>query len=193
MNGAQYILQNTCGQYFTVEVTSNNFMNFTIGDFHDTAYDNLVQVVPLLRFMPTNYNATEGFQACAYELNVYPTQQMRDDFKSPTVGAVTGVIIAAFVVVLMLFHYRDRYYRAKNRQIIKSVEKSNAIIASLFPSNVRDRLFGDNSGNEDKSQGSRGSRSKRSFGFRLRTYLTEGDAAGDGADNPIADLFPGTS
>ena len=76
--------------------------------------------------------------------------------------------------------------------IIFPVEKSNAIIASLFPSNVRDRLFGENAGNDNASQASRGSRSKRSFGFRLRTYLTEGaDASDNGGDsNPIADLFP---
>ena len=53
-------------------------------------------------------------------------------------------------------------------------------------------VFGENAGNDNGSQASRGSRSKRSFGFRLRTYLTEGeDAAENGGDsNPIADLFP---
>lgn len=214
MQGVEYVVQNSCGQSFTIDVQDDGSLgNFTVGDHHDDIYQDMVGVIPLLSFMKSHYNYSyvedDGDtnnetmtavttksgtiqQACAYELRVYPTQQLRNEYKSKTVGVTTGVIIASFLVILLVFWMRDAYYRARKAEIIKSVEKSNAIIASLFPSTVRDRLFGDgNSNNNDgASQGSRGSKSRRSFGFRLRNYLTEGETGGEEADTPIADLFP---
>ena len=55
------------------------------------------------------------------------------------------------------------------------------------------RLFGGDGGDDNASRASRRtSGTRRSFGFRLRNYLTEGEDADDGGSqsNPIADLFP---
>jgi hypothetical protein len=193
LDHADYILESTCGDVWQFQMKNGQLGPFTWGDDHEDLYENLAAAVPLFYPMEPHYNSSADIQACAYDLYIYPTQRMRDDFKSQTAEVMTAVVTVAFIVVIILFIAQDRYMERKNRQIAKSVEKSNAIIASLFPSNVRDRLFGQN-GNDTTSQGSKGSRSRRrsSFGFRLRTYLTEGeDAANDGEDdNPIADLFP---
>ncbi|CAB9502391.1 Receptor-type guanylate cyclase gcy [Seminavis robusta] len=193
MNGADYVLTNTCGQIFSLEVNENGELGtFEVGDRHEEFYEDMVEVVPVMTFLHTHFNTSTGLQACGYNLRVYPSQVMRDDFKSGTAPIAAGIAGGSFVVVLAILYFMDRRMHEKHRQIIKSVEKSNAIIASLFPSNVRDRLFGGGGGDDAASKNSHGSRSKRSFGFRLRTYLTEGeDADGGGGDsNPIADLFP---
>ena len=199
MNGAEYVLHNTCGQTFTAELHDNGSgnettMSFRLGDEHETVYEHMMETIPVVSFMATHYNSTVGYQACAYELRVYPTQQMRDDFKSNAAVIATTVVGVSFVLVLIIFFFLERRFQKKKQQIIKSVEKSNAIIASLFPSNVRDRLFGAGGGGDDNASKSsrRTTTSRRSFGFRLRTYLTEGEDADDNGSqsNPIADLFP---
>lgn len=194
MNGADYVLQNTCGQSFTAQVDSNGAMtNFTVGDQHEDVYEHMVGIVPVMSFMKTHFNSSAGLQACAYELYVYPTQEMRNDFKSEAAVVATSVVAVSFVVVLFIFYLLEKRFRDKKKQIVRSVEKSNAIIASLFPSNVRDRLFGGDGGDDNASRASRRtSGTRRSFGFRLRNYLTEGEDADDGGSqsNPIADLFP---
>jgi hypothetical protein len=193
LDNADYVIHNTCGESFTFQIVDGQLTDFEPGDIHETLYENMVGEVHLFSFMKPHYNSSEGHQACGYLLFIYPTQDMRDDFKSDTSTVTVGVISASFVVVLAIFLAQDRYMEEKNKQIVKSVEKSNAIIASLFPSNVRDRLFGGGGGrNDESSAGSRGSRSRRSFGFRLRTYLTEGENGTENAadSNPIADLFP---
>jgi hypothetical protein len=191
LNHADYVLQSTCGDVWQFEILDGQISSFQWGDDHDDLYENMMGVIPLMNGMKAHYNSSADIQACAYDLYIYPTQKMRDGFKSQTAKTMAAVVTVAFIVIVIMFIAQDRYIERKNKRIAKSVEKSNAIIASLFPSNVRDRLFGQN-GNETASQGSKGSRSRRSFGFRLRTYLTEGeDAANDGDnDNPIADLFP---
>ena len=199
MDGAAYVLHNTCGQTFTAQLYDNGAangttMNFTLGDEHETVYEHMVETIPVMSFMATHYNSTVGYQACAYELRVYPTQQMRNDFKSDAAVIATTVVGVSFVLVLVIFFFMDRRFQKKKQQIVKSVEKSNAIIASLFPSNVRDRLFGAGGGGDDNASKSsrRTTTSRRSFGFRLRNYLTEGEDADDNGSqsNPIADLFP---
>lgn len=191
MDGTSYVLQNTCGQTFSAEYNDGNLTNFVFGAEYNLVYAHMVGVIPLMGFLTAHFNSTVGTQACAYELYVYPTQEMRDAFKSDTAVIATSVVAACFVAVLLIFYLVERRFQTKNDRIIKSVEKSNAIIASLFPSNVRDRLFG--GGDDNASRTSRGtSRSRKSFGGRLRNYLTEGEKADDGGSQsaPIADLFP---
>jgi hypothetical protein len=193
MKGADYVLSNTCGQVFTLEVNEDGQLgSFEVGDLHEAYYTDMVEVVPLMGFLHSHYNSSTGMQACGYTLNIYPTQSMRDEFKSPDAAIAAGVTGAAFIIVLGILYFMDQRMQRKYRRVVKSVEKSNAIIASLFPSNIRDRLFGEGGGDDGATRNSNGSRSRRSFGFRLRTYLTEGeDADGGGAgSNPIADLFP---
>ena len=140
IDGTQYVLKNTCDQAFTLQVDKDGQLgNFRTGDHHDTFYEGMVQPVPLMTFLQSHFNSTTGKQACAYTLHLYPTQQMREEYKSPSAGIAAGVGLVSFIVIAIIYYLMDRHMQQKNRQIIKSVEKSNAIIASLFPSNVRDR------------------------------------------------------
>ena len=76
--------------------------------------------------------------------------------------------------------------------------KSSAIVSSLFPSNVRDRLFEDAVEPKAKSNAFKMESTKNiePAKYKLRSMLTDGksqvedeDANGGGAARPIADLF----
>ena len=78
---------------------------------------------------------------------------------------------------------------------ISSAVKSNAIVSSLFPSNVRDRLFEDNDVASTTNPKNEPTRYLEPAKHKLRTILSDGkkeeEAAANGtvASRPIADLF----
>jgi len=107
---------------------------------------------------------------------------------------------------VVTFIVYDNFVRRRNDKVVNAAAQSNAILSSLFPSNVRDRLFAEKVG-EKQGQGSK----KTSSGgggtkTRLRSFLDTdgasvpmtGDAGIDGEGlgyegKPIADLFPDTT
>jgi hypothetical protein len=90
------------------------------------------------------------------------------------------------------FFVYDQFVGRRNATLVKTALRSNAILSSLFPSNVRDGLFA-----SQKSETT--SKLPKS---RLKNYLSTGDYTERGGDDdcgaafkskPIADLFPETT
>ena len=77
--------------------------------------------------------------------------------------------------------------RRRNEKVIKAAVRSTAIVTSMFPSNVRDRMYKDIEDNE-KNRLQHGN---------LKTYLRSGDGSDPGQANaktaPLADLFAETT
>ena len=84
--------------------------------------------------------------------------------------------------------------------VIEAAARSNAILSSLFPTNIRDRLFAE----KDEQQGQSGKAASGGNENRLRSFLdTDGASMEVGAASveqtsgyegkPIADLFPETT
>ena len=75
----------------------------------------------------------------------------------------------------------------RNEKIIKTAVRSAAIVSSLFPSNVRDRLYKDIEENEKK---------RKQHG-NLKMYLRDSDGLNlvhtDVKTAPLADLFAETT
>ena len=75
----------------------------------------------------------------------------------------------------------------RNEKIIKTAVRSAAIVSSLFPSNVRDRLYKDIEENEKK---------RKQHG-NLKMYLRDGDGSNLAHTKvktaPLADLFAETT
>ena len=102
----------------------------------------------------------------------------------------------------------------RQEKVQSAAVKSNAIVSSLFPADIRDRLFQHNEEPEQNPNSGKG-KSKNVFDsapkFRLKNYLDDGEAGvdinqGAGGDTnkgaaspdmfetkPIADLFPNTT
>jgi hypothetical protein len=78
--------------------------------------------------------------------------------------------------------------KRRNDKVIQAAARSNAIVSSLFPSNIRDRLF--------KAEDERNENQLPKTG--LKSYLRDdGDLKGRGKSiidsKPLADLFPETT
>ena len=129
---------------------------------------------------------------CVYSFYTYPSDELRDVWHglTPLYFAVTSA--GAFLLIALTFIMYDRYVIRRNERMIDQAAKTNKIVASLFPSNVRDRLLAD----EEAQKEENGAQT------RLKKFLANDDSChgdletkdGEGfATRPIADLFPETS
>ena len=101
------------------------------------------------------------------------------------------VIFSAMAVTFLVY---DRFVQRRNNKVIDAATKSNEIINTLFPQQVRDRLFA----NRQQDMEVNNTKSK------LKSMINTGDYAASTDDEeiddnimyktkPIADLFPETT
>jgi hypothetical protein len=87
-----------------------------------------------------------------------------------------------FVFMAAAFFLYDWFVQTRNKKVIRAAARSNAIVSSLFPSNVRDRLLADQDG---------GHKHKNLQGFLSGRDDTSDDQIFKTA--PIAEFYPETT
>lgn len=100
------------------------------------AYDDTEIIVPLAQY---KYNATETTLGhCVYSISLYLSTGFDDAEKSnlPVIAAV-GISVV-FIIMIATFCVYDRFVRRRNEKVVNAAARSNAILSSLFPSQVRD-------------------------------------------------------
>ena len=154
------------------------------GDLHDPAYDYSAVTIPLYQYL--NPDLTPKVSGhCFYSFVCYSSQEYASSVTTSLPSVVVAAVCAIFLFVALTFVFYDRFVQRRNSIVLSAATKSHAILSSLFPSNVRDRLYAE----RDKTTGRDNS--------NLGTLLS-GDAVGvSGIQNgdmgyvgkPIADLF----
>ncbi len=135
--GVTCVLLNTCGQSFTYRINGQEADFVGYGDLHDTGYDSKVYTGDLAAvFKPTTQNQ------CLYSLRVYPSSEFESAYSTskPAVDAVIVASVGVFILVVFLCY--DSVVHRRQRMVMESAARSNAIVAQLFPSVVHERLFG---------------------------------------------------
>ena len=109
--------------------------------------------------------------------HIYPSSTFHDSYKTNTPAVFAGVVAFTFVLVAAVFFIYDMLVQHRNEKIVNTAARSNAIVSSMFPDAIRDRLL---------QQNNRGSKHGH-----LKSYLLNGeeDASGNSASKPLADLF----
>jgi hypothetical protein len=81
--------------------------------------------------------------SCAYELTIHGTEEFREMYydQKPILYPLLGVSI--FVLTTLLFLLYDCCVQKRQRKLLDSASRFHAIVDSLFPANVRDRLIRD--------------------------------------------------
>lgn len=155
------------------------------GDSHPTNYDHTEVIIPLSNILGGVAEDVAGH--CRYNIFLYSS----DDFSTETgtqdiAVIVTAVIACLFALMALLFLSYDRYVRRRDTKIVSVAAKANQIVSSLFPSNVRERLY-------EEGTAQQGTTTK------LRTFLNDGSSGNDDAKEekrktkPIADLVSSIS
>jgi hypothetical protein len=202
------VLQDSCGQSLTWMLNGDVAEFLGVGDLHDQRFDEYVRVGKLTPFLKTD-SSTQGF--CEYELQIYPSVNIQNDYISTKPAVYTAVAVLIFVILGAGFMVYDHLVQTRQREAMTDAARSDAIVQSLFPADIRDRLLkgneaGDKQGKSDKDTANELlPAAPEGQKFRLKTFLDEDetdpnstnkDASKAGAmkeSKPIADLFPNTT
>lgn len=195
--GIFVVLQNDCGQEFTYEIFGHDAVFLGEGNRHETQWDEGGGLVEEFEFAPfTSLEKGSEHRFCHYKAMIYPSGEWRATFFTSQPVTYAIGIVACFLVTSIFFLLYDALVQKRQDKVMESAKRSNAIVSSLFPDNVRDRLLQETVNNADKeSPDKRGSWSDPSGAFangdvKKKTHLGSESIFGS---KPIADLFPATT
>ncbi|GKY99151.1 hypothetical protein MPSEU_000870600 [Mayamaea pseudoterrestris] len=157
------------------------------GDQHDPAFDYSRVTIPLYDYQnPELTSRLSGH--CSYSFLCYSSEEYASSVKSNLAGAAVAAICCLFLFVAMTFIFYDRFVQRRNNIVLSAATKSHAILSSLFPSNIRDRLYAEKTETDAAQSGSSNLKSLLA-NDGLAGVAGEEDAEMGYKGKPIADLF----
>ena len=133
-----------------------------------------------MHFQIANKNNSVVTHACIHLQTIYPTEDFKADYQSGTPEIFLGVVACTFLLVIIVFFVYDIFVQRRNEKLISDAARSNAIVTSMFPGEIGDRLL----------------ETRRSSEKNLKSYLISksshrGDEkiTEDSGAKPLADLF----
>jgi hypothetical protein len=125
---------------------------------------------------------------CAYTVSIYPSRELKDSYYTNVPAIYTAAIGLVFLIMIVTFIIFNRFIHKRNRKVVAAAVRSRTIVAAMFPSNVRRRLFED----DDLQAGQH----KLSAKSNIRDFLSGNFKGMDDPDGlmytskPVADFFP---
>jgi hypothetical protein len=179
------VLQNGCGQAFSYRVLGETVEVLGEGEFHETRFDHMEHDFHLADIAdekdPTSLTFSGvGFdnEYCPFVVRVFPTSEMEDYYVTNKPAYYGLVIVVVFLFATGVFIFYDILVGVRQRKLYKRAEETSAVVNSLFPANVRDRLFPTEN---EPSQ----------YAFKKEKNCLEKESAQKRRRSlPIADLFP---
>ncbi|GAX23164.1 hypothetical protein FisN_33Lh057 [Fistulifera solaris] len=197
ISGITAVLKNSCNQSFTYTVEGKSVNYVGIGDMHDACYDHMETIIPFYQvtddFTEDELTAVKGH--CLYYLHVYPSKEFENRYSSSNAVQTTTMLVFAFIFMITAFLMFDTFVIRRNHKLLIAMTRTNAIVSSMFPSNVRDRIFAQAKNESEEKKALNGK-------SRLKTFLSSGNDDNEMDDEndeymyktkPIADLFPETT
>jgi len=196
-HGIVVVMKDTCGGMFSYQIDGAMAVFLGYGDHHDNKYNHLEE---RSFFSPgqEDLKVSDNHEHCEYFLHIYPSQELEDDYTTNKPLLYTCLIMLVFLGTVLVFVLYDYFVNLRNQKVTLAAKKSNAVVKSLFPKNVRDRLMQDIE--EQIAAGEKTGKKSAMFGAvakaELKNFLdhnieNSGLAVFD--TKPIADLFPNTT
>lgn len=195
VNGVYCVLRNSCGESFTYKLKGLDATFIGVGELHEAQYEDTANVIPMDDILFHEVTPLlEGH--CMWTITTYSSEEYHDSVRSSLPLIFTIAVAVIFLLVAITFVVYDLFVGQRNRKILTAAARANAILSSLFPKTVRDRLF------EEQEQDLKVKSSYAAPKSHLNAFLQKnGQSAEDDDDDdiivydekPIADLFPDTT
>lgn len=143
--GVLVVMNGTCEEkteLMSFHVSGKGTLFLADSDLHDPRFDNMRRDFDFsANFVPDDNFTSDPADNCAYYLSIYPTEEYADQYFSdfPIIYAV--LVITCFLIATLCFAMYDILVQRRQRKLLETAQKTSAIVSSLFPSNVRDRLL----------------------------------------------------
>lgn len=182
------VLRSSCGDAMdTFLVTASRVEYLGSGDLHHAEFDAQDVFVPFYQFQD---ESTTPFVPghCFFSMHVFPTVHLQNEYQDNLVLQVTVAVTALFVAVTAAFMVYDYFVSKRQTKIVTAAARSHAIVASVFPAAVRERLMEESSLHAPSGHGTTNKgRLKNLMHHGLELDANEGNIINS---KPIADLFP---
>ena len=179
VKGVVVVIRNTAGQAFTYQINGKQATFLAMEDVHDPSYDSFVLKANYSSFTESEETKSAyGFDISdmMYMIEIYPSTTMEDIYVTSVPILYAMAMIGIFLMTAGIFTAYDWYVERRQHKVMSSALKTGAVVDSLFPENVRQRLMEDNAEN----------RSSEDF---LKSYDASRSLQKKRA-LPIADFFP---
>lgn len=194
--GIQVVIENTCDQSFTFDLKGNAAVFLGEGDLHNTEYDDMgvsylfghdLMIGENGTVISETYHGTplDGTM-CAYTFNIYPTQEMEDEFVTNGPIVFTVVAVSIFVFTAATFIAYDCIVENRQKKVMKAIKRSEAVVSSLFPAAFKSRLYKEQEELEDRKK-------KDSEVDEFMGIVNPKKTDGLEEPSPIAELYPATT
>jgi class 3 adenylate cyclase len=196
IDGIYCVLQNSCDKPYTYELTGNRALYLGEGDLHDSVYQDLEVRIDFEAYRNMTLAVeTEGH--CMMSLHLYPGIKFINQYKKSLPIVFTLIVACTFLLMSATFFIYDRFVYRRNVKVVDAAVRSSTIVSSLFPSNVRKRIYEDAKVKKDAID-------NQASHTRLKNFLNYGETKVEtepGNPNrtnafeskPIAELFPNTT
>ena len=189
--GVHVVVEDTCGaSVATLLLQGPSATVLGSGDLHHQEMNKFMLEGDFGLSEVIGHLATRS--GCMYKLRVYPSLEYREDFLAKNEEALSSFPISIALVIVLFgaigFLLYDWFVRRKQAKILKSAKQSLAIVNSLFPANVRDRML-----NNDQHDACSFSISPEDGGNKSLDGNDFEFGKSRQIQKPIADLFPETT
>jgi hypothetical protein len=193
-DGIILVVKDTCNEEFSFEINGPEVTFLGDGDFHDNRYDHMVRTTRFAAFKNDgDEQLLEAEGACKFYLYIYPSDKMHGAYTTNAAALSTMAVVLIFFFTALVFVLYDRMVQLRQEKVMNTANRTNEIVASLFPENVRDQIFAEEDAGDSKNNKLKAFSGKQG----LKNFLEE---EGHGEENvaaydskPIADLFPHTT
>jgi hypothetical protein len=146
-NGIHIVISNPCTSSFTYQINGPEVKYLGVGDHHQDMYTKNGISQSLSKLGQSTHRdgvytgAAISQDYCPITIAAYPSDEMKTSYMTnhPIIFPVAFLSIFAFVSLVFLMY--DLKVERRQQSIMRSAVRSNAIVSSLFPSVVRDRLY----------------------------------------------------
>lgn len=147
--GLLAVMHDSFNQTVTYRIDGPKVTFLGLGDLHDPYFTNFQMEV---EFTYASRGSAVATSLCNYYMSVYPTAQFRNSFRTlrPTIHALGVVVI--FVVTAGVFLLYDIFVQRRQTKVMTTALKTSAIVSSLFPAMVRDRLMESDAKNKGRRE-----------------------------------------
>ncbi len=146
---ATVIINNNVGQSFTYSIHGDSVTFVGEGDLHDNSYNDMeetfvfgshlgVGAIDAVSPHPRVFLDQEWVQ---YTFRIYPSKDLEESFQSKKPAVYTVVVLLVALTSAGLFFMYDFLVERRQGVVLRTAERSDAIVSSLFPKKVKEQLY----------------------------------------------------
>lgn len=129
------VIENTVGQTLTFRVDGSETIFIGFGDLHEKAYSDMGISKSLFSSESSDTVSIE------YSMTVYPSKMLEPRYLTAKPAIYASVVFIVFTFAFFIFIGYDCFVEQNQKKISAAADQAQAVVDSLFPEEVGQRLM----------------------------------------------------